>query len=188
MLICKKLITRAEFYEFIQRPQNATRAFELIEGEMVEKMPSFGYVSGIGARFTTFIGVYLLNNDIAHITDAQGGYDIDDENTLVPDVGIILKSRQAELPVDAYIPIPPDSVIEVVSPSDLKDPKNRIEKKLKKYQDAGVPLIWYAFYDRKEVEVYRRDHPKQIYGINDTLDADDILPGFKLAVADIFPK
>src|SRR5262245_14012549 len=107
MLIGKKVHSKAEFYAYIELPQNARKTFELIDGEIVEKMPTFGYSSGVGARITTFIGMYLLKNDIAFFTDAQGGYDIDDENTLAPDVGVILKSRQSALPNDRYVPIAP---------------------------------------------------------------------------------
>jgi len=188
MLISKTLHTKAEFYTFIDLPQNVDKTFELIGGEIIEKMPTFGYSSGVSARLTTFIGMYLLKNDIAHMTDAQGGYDIDDENTLVPNIGVIRESRQPELPTDSYIPLVPDFVIEVVSQSDLKDPKNRIEKKLKKYRELGVRLIWYVYPGRKEVEGYKLGQMKLALGISDTLDGGDVLPDFMLPVRDIFPQ
>ena len=187
MLIDKKAYTKTEFYEFIQLPKHAGRVFELIDGEIWEKMPTFGYSSGTGARVTTFIGMYLLNNDIAHFTDAQGGYDIDDENTFAPDIGVILKSRLAKLPIDRFVPLVPDFVVEVVSPSDQKAHKERIEKKLNKYIEAGVSLIWYIYPDRREVEVYKRGEPMRIVGIDGVLDGGDVLPNFSLPVRDIFP-
>lgn len=187
MLIDKKTHTKVEFYEFIRQPQHAEHTYELIDGEICEKMPTFGYGSGTGARVTTFIGMYLLNHDIAHFTDAQGGYEIDQENTFAPDVGIILKSRLAQLPPDQYVPLVPDFVVEVVSSSDLKAHKNRIEKKLHKYIEAGVSLIWYVYPERKEVEVYKHGQPKQVVGVDGILDGGDVLPGFTLPVRDIFP-
>lgn len=33
------MVTEAEFEAFIQRPENADRLFELINGEIVEKVP-----------------------------------------------------------------------------------------------------------------------------------------------------
>ena len=188
MLIDKQQQTKIEFYKFINLSQNVSRIFELLDGEIVEKMPTFGYSSGLGARITTFIGMYLLNNNIAHLTDAQGGYEIDNQNTLAPDVGVILKSRQPELPSDSFIPLAPDFVVEVVSASDLKDPENRIEKKLRKYREAGVALIWYVYYERQAVDVYRKGQAKQVFGIDDTLDGGDVLPNFSLKVRNIFGK
>lgn len=186
MLISKALYTKAEFYKFLDLPQNAGKVFELINGEIVEKMPNFGYSSGVSARFLTFIGMYLLKNDIAHLTDAQGGYDIDAENTLAPDAGVGLKSRLSALPTDSFIPVVPDLVVEVVSQSDLDNPKERIEKKLNKYLQAGVRLIWYAYPMRREVEVHQPGQPVQVFGIDDTLDGGEDLPGFTLPVHDIF--
>jgi Uma2 family endonuclease len=187
MLIGKKLHTKAEFYEFIHLPQNAHKIFELINGEIVEKMPSFGYSSGIGARITTYIGIYLLQHPIAHFTDAQGGYDVDDESTLVPDIGVILKSRQATLPKDSFIPLVPDLAVEVVWQSDLKDPKNRIEKKVNKYREVGIPILWYFYPENRQVIVYKRGQEPQMLGIDGVLDGGNVLPGFTLKVRDIFP-
>ncbi len=188
MLIARKVYTKAEFYDFIRQPQNVDRVFELIDGEIVEKMPSFGYSSGLGARMTTFIGMYLLEHDIAHLTDAQDGYEIDDENALAPDIGLVLKSHLPELPDDSFVPMRPDLVVEVVSVSDLKDPDNRIEKKLQRYISAGVPLIWYLFPEREQVEVHKKGEPKQVMGLDDMLDGGEILPGFTLSVRKIFGK
>jgi Uma2 family endonuclease len=186
MFVGKKIGSKSAFYHFIALDENADRVFELIAGEIVEKMPSFGYTSSIGARLTTFVGMYLLNNPIAHMTDAQGGYDLDDETTLVPDIAVILKSRQPTLPTDSYIPQAPDFAIEVVSQSDLKNPTERIDRKIEQYRKAGVPLFWYVYYNRREVDVHRKGQPKQTFGIEDTLDAGDVLPGFQVKVRDIF--
>lgn len=185
MLIGKKPVTADEFYQFVT--QHPDKVYERIEGEIVEKMPSFGRSSAVGARLTTLVGMHLLANPIAHLTDAQGGYDIDDDDTFAPDIGVILKSRLPELPVDRFIPLAPDFVIEVVSQSDLKDPHNRIDKKLRKYQNAGVSLIWYVYPERREVKVYRQGQPPQIASIDSTLDGGDTLPRLTIRVRDIFP-
>lgn len=185
MLIRKQQVTTEEFYQFVT--QHSDRVYERIEGEIVEKMPSFGRSSAVGARLTTLVGIHLLTNPIAHLTDAQGGYDIDDEDTFAPDIGVILKSRLSQLPVDRFIPLAPDFVIEVVSQSDLKDPHNRIEKKLHKYQAVGVSLIWYVYPERREVEVFRQGHSVQVATVEDMLDGADVLPDLSIRVHDIFP-
>jgi hypothetical protein len=111
------------------------------------------------ARFAILLGIHLLKHPIAHITDAQGGYDIDDDNNYSPDVGIILKSRLPELPVDS-----------------LRE----------RYLKAGVKLLWYAYPQRKEVEVHRPDQPVEVIDINGVLDASPVLPNCLINVADVF--
>lgn len=185
MLIRKKL-DRAEFYRLLDLPENADNIFDLIDGEMVEQPPRFGFASAVSARLAGLFGLYLLNHPVAHITDAQGGYELDDENTLIPDVGIILKSHLAEVPDDQFIPMPPDIAVEVVSKSDLEKRKERIDKKLIAYRAAGVPLTLYVYPDRREVEVYRPGQSMQIVGVDGVIDCGDVLPGFMLRVGETF--
>lgn len=40
--------------------------------------------------------------------------------------------------------------------------------------------------DDKQVEIYHMGHHPRVLGIDDVLDAPDLLPNFKLAVKDIF--
>jgi Uma2 family endonuclease len=158
MLIAKRS-DNAAFRDWMQRAENRDTQYELINGKMVEIMPSFEQSSGISARFAILLGIHLLKHPIAHITDAQGGYDIDDDNNYAPDVGIILKSRLPELPVDS-----------------LRE----------RYLKAGVKLLWYAYPQRKEVEVHRPDQPVEVIDINGVLDASPVLPNCLINVADVF--
>jgi Uma2 family endonuclease len=41
--------------------------------------------------------------------------------------------------------------------------------------------------ERKRVEVYAPGHPVRKLGVEDTLDGGTVLPGFRLAIKEIFP-
>lgn len=120
-----KVYTSAEFWNFVNLPENAGRFFELIDGEIVEVMASNPAASEVGGDIFVAIKLWLKQNPIARATPADGGCDIDDENTFAPDIAVILKSRQEKFPREGFNKIPPDFVVEVVSPSDLKDPFER---------------------------------------------------------------
>lgn len=169
--------TSREFAEFVNLPENADQLFERINGEIITVSPSFPFGSSVAVRFICFIMDYLLEHDIAHVTEGQGGYDISDEDTFAPDVGVILKSRLPELPDDQFCPIPPDVASEVVSESDLK------------YKTAKIPLLWYTYtYPKtRTLDVYAYGEFIRTAGIDDTLDGGDVLPGFTLKVREIFP-
>jgi Uma2 family endonuclease len=188
MIAQKQLIHQREFYEINALDEYADKNLELINGEIVEKMPSFGYSSTFGVQIGALLKHYLWQNPIAHVTDAQGGYDIDDLNTFAPDIGVVLKSRLAAIPRDRFIPVIPDIVFEVVSASDLEKPADRIERKLAVYQVARVPLIVYVYPERLECEVYEPDQPMRVLGMDDTLDCGAVLPGFTLEVKDVFAE
>src|SRR5262245_7155912 len=90
-----KLYSIEEFDAFVSLPENHERLFEYIGGEIVEVV-SNPYSSKIGSLLNTYIGVYLLQNDIEHLTGADGGYMVSGER-YIPDVGFISYTKQTEL-------------------------------------------------------------------------------------------
>lgn len=181
-------LTSREFWDFINRPENANRFFERINGEIVEYGASYPYFSEIAANICAHVGIYLLKYDIGHLTGEDGGYDVADDDTFAPDVAFILYERQENLPYYGFATTYPDFAVEIVSPSDLNDPKNRIQRKLDTYLAIPVPLLWMVYPERKEVEIYENGQKIRTATENDTLDGGKILPGFQLKVANMFPK
>ena len=84
-----------------------------------------------------------------------------------------------------YIPVPPDLALEVRSPS---DEPGEIVKKLELYRRAGVPLVWWVNPATRTVDVYRNGQLVATLGEGDVLDGEDILPGFRLPVDEIFAE
>ena len=182
MVVQKKTYTAEEFDEWARLPDNADRRLELIGGEIIE-VPSNPYSSSVASRINTYIGMYLLQNDIGHLTGEGGGYMVSGER-YAPDVAVISRQRQPELVREGYNPNPPDLAVEVVSPTDSE--KNLLIK-VANYLAAGT-LVWVVYPDVKEVEVYRPGQPVLILDETGTLDGGHALPGFRLNVRDIFPE
>lgn len=172
--------TVAEFEEFVALPENEDRLFEYIGREIVE-VPSNPYSSKIGMRFGRHVGNFVDERDLGHVTGEAGGYWVSGER-YAPDVAYISKKRQSELVQEGYNPIAPDLAIEVFSPSDSE---KKLRIKLANYLAAGT-VVWVAYPETREVEVYIPGQPYQVVGIDGTLDGGTVLPGFKLAVRDIF--
>lgn len=181
MAIQKKTYTYAEYTELTHAPENADRILELVDGEIVEQMPSFT-PSKIAARISYYVTQYNITHNIGYVTGADGGYVMSDDNTFIPDVGYIAKVR---LPVEPEreVPVPPDLAVEVKSPTDSK---RMLRQKAEKYLYFGTKLVWLIFPDDQIVEVYYLDEDVQTYGQDATLDGKDILPGFTLPVQKIF--
>ena len=82
-----------------------------------------------------------------------------------------------------YLEVPPDLVVEVVSPSDrLSD----AAEKAWMWISYGVGLAWIIHPEDRTVDVYRAGAPVETLTENDVLDGDPALPGFSCAVRDIF--
>ncbi|MCC7451806.1 MAG: Uma2 family endonuclease [Anaerolineae bacterium] len=182
MTVQPRLYTAEEFERFVALPENADKTFELIGGEIVE-VPSNPYSSKIAMRFGRHIGNFVDEHDLGHVTGADGGYKVSGER-YAPDVGFIAKSRQAELPdYEGCNPLAPDLAVEVVSPSDSQE---QLLTKVANYLAAGM-LVWVAYPAKKQVGVYAPGQPALILDVNGTVDGGTVLPGFKLAVKDLFP-
>jgi len=82
------------------------------------------------------------------------------------------------------IPVAPDLVIEVHSPSDNLE---LIQDKIEAYLEAGVRLVWSIFMPQKFVAVYKHDQPEaELLGLKDQLEGGEVLAGFSMALSKLF--
>lgn len=82
---------------------------------------------------------------------------------------------------DSFPPIAPDFVIELVSPSDLRNQRYEdLQQKMQEYLDNGVRLGWLLEPKAKTVEIYRQGQTVEILQNPKTLSDEDVLPGFVL--------
>jgi Uma2 family endonuclease len=182
MVVQEKRYTLAEYRAFCELPQNKNRLFELIGGEIVEKMASFKS-SRLALRIAHLLGNYLDLNGIGYLTGADGSYILSEDTTFMPDVGYISKQRLPQEP-EREVEGPPDLAVEVKSPTDSK---RELRLKAEDYIRFGTKMVWLVFPDEKRIEVYVPGEDVRELGINHTLDGGDVLPGFTLPVRDIFP-
>ncbi len=186
MQVTDKLYTTDEFREFENRPENAAKNFELINGAMVE-MPSVTPLHAwmafqIGYLIRAFFGI----NDIGSVFGDSTDYDLVPGLTLRPDASFVSKAKMPKFP--KRFNFAPDIAVEVVSPSNtLKEMQTKVEA----FIQYGSQLVWVIYSDDKTVRAYRPSGDGQI--IFQTLTADEMLdggaalPGFSVKVNDIFP-
>ena len=174
--------TVEEFDQLCVQPENAEKSLEYIGGEIVEVV-SNNYASAVAARILIKIGIYVENRNLGYVTGADGGYQVSGER-YIPDVAFISAAKQPKPSHDAYNPNPPDLAIEVLSPTDIPDV---VRLKIANYLAADT-LVWVVSPETKTVEVYTPGQPAKRLGIDGELSGMDVLPGFILAVKDIFPE
>ncbi len=181
MSVQEKRYTLQDLHEIESRPENADRIFELIDGEIIEKVPSFK-PSMIAATLIVTIQPFVKQHQLGFVTGADGGYIMNDEgNVFDPDVGFISKLRMPQMPEREAL-VPPDFAIEVKSPTDRK---RDMRLKAEKYLRFGTTMVWLVFPDEQQVEVYVRDQDVQTLGVDDEVDQYEVIPGISLAVRDV---
>ena len=108
----------------------------------------------------------------------------DPDTVLGPDISYFSKER---LPLDVDIPgyaeVPPELVVEVVSPSDSV---REVAGKASMWIGGGVQLVWVVWPETRMIEVYRPNLPVTTLRETDTLTGEDVIPQFTVTVKDIF--
>jgi Uma2 family endonuclease len=61
-----------------------------------------------------------------------------------------------------------------------------IEGKLFDYLDAGTQMVWLVFPRTQTITVYRSLKDIRIFTVDDTIDCEELLPGFSVAVKELF--
>ncbi len=101
-----------------------------------------------------------------------------------PDVAFVTRERIEKLadPTAAFSG-PPDLAIEVLSPSNAAA---SMHAKVADYLAAGTRQVWLVDPARETVTVYRSLLSPAVYRGDDVLDGEDVVPGFRVRVADLF--
>jgi Uma2 family endonuclease len=181
-MVQTRRLTVEEFERLAEQPENRDKRLEYIGGDVIEVV-SNSYASLVAVRISARIQLFVEDRKLGYVTGADGGFMVSNER-YIPDVGFIGKQKQPEPPRVSWIPKPPDLVVEVLSPTDAPEV---VRIKIVNYLHAGV-TVWLVNPDRRQIEIYIPGEMAKSIGIEDTLDGGDVLPGFRLAVKDIFPE
>jgi Uma2 family endonuclease len=179
----EKLFTVDDLWELSH--DGSARRRELVKGTLIEMAPAGGLHGIIAMRLGRYLSAYVDEHDLGYVTAAETGY-ILTENPLTvraPDVGFIAKSRMPSPIPPRYIPLAPDLVVEVVSPGDTA---KEIQDKALDYLRAGTSLIWVVYPESQTANSFSPTGTMQLIEGEGTLDGGEVLPGFRLALHDVF--
>jgi Uma2 family endonuclease len=178
----KRLYTVAEFETL---PEVEER-YELIDGRLVEKPMSAHPHGRIVQRLNRAITLFDPEEALGEIAQ-EVSTQLDKKNAPLPDLSFWKAERKPTLS-EKTAPRP-DLAVEVLSPHDLASKKRleEVRSKIRKYQAVGVTLIWVINPKEKIVEVYHTGQVEPLtLGVDDQLEAEDVIPGFKMPVVDLF--
>ena len=159
---------------------------ELVRGELTTMPPTNDEHGARTGRITLRIGDFVDRNDLGVFFGAETGFVIDRQPDTVraPDFAFVCKERMAKQGLTGkFYPAAPDLAVEVLSPSDSH---SEVMEKIDEWLTAGTRLVWVVDPAKKTVGVYAPNHQPRILKKTDQLDGEQVLPGFSLAVAEIF--
>jgi Uma2 family endonuclease len=183
MMVREQLIDAETFFEIAHLAENEERRLELEDGVIVDMGSSTRLNTVTGSRINHFLNAWVLPRKLGFVTGADGGYKLAIGRVRRPDTAFMSAARAGAL-VGVDFDGAPDLAVEVVSPDE------DIFKKAREYLNAGARIVWAVYAEEQTVYVMRLDAQGTLtsvpFGINDTLDGGDVLPGFTLPVRDIF--
>jgi Uma2 family endonuclease len=181
-----KLLTAEEFYEFVIRPENADRRFELVRGEVIEEMSLPGDLHCVVCSNVDYtLGGYLRQVKRGRVLCNDPGVVLEREPDTVrgPDVAYFPTSPKLAELNPKWIEETPALAVEVLSPNDRP---GKVTRKVKDYLKSGVKMVWVVDPEERNVTVYRPGTDLEVFDLTQHLDGGDALPGFRCAVADFF--
>ncbi len=182
--VSEKLYTVEEFLK-LEWPDDDDNEYELIGGRIVARGSTSGKHGEIVFRLSSFLGNYLQTNPIGRGFVEASCFlgQLEGINYVKPDVCFV-QAERIPAKFRGPIPVAPDLVVEVWSPSDSTE---IIQDKIEAYQAAGVKLIWSVYILHKFVIVHQLGQERRAFlELDDELDGQDVLPGFKLKVNTLF--
>jgi Uma2 family endonuclease len=139
----------------------------------------------LGTILTTILNNFVLPRNLGAVFGASAPMQMHQGNVRLPDASFITAERWAEYLErrPAVAPFAPDFAIEVLSRSNTRA---EMDLKRREYFASGTRLVWEITVRRRTVTVYTGFRKSTRRTIGDTLDGGDVLPDFRLPVADLF--
>jgi Uma2 family endonuclease len=181
----EQLLTAEEFHDWVHRPENVNRWFELERGKVIELPPPVKRHGVVAANLTRLLGNYPVARNQGYVTSNDSGVILERDPDTVrgPDVAVYEDAQDYSELHPKYGEVPPRLAVEVLSPNDRAD---RVMRKLTDYLRTGVLLVWLVDPEIQTVTVYRKDKGPETLNDQQELTGGDILPGFHCRVADLF--
>jgi Uma2 family endonuclease len=160
--------------------------YELVEGELIRMAPAGAEHGKVTVKITGPLFTHVAANDLGTVYAAETGFKLhsDPDTVRAPDVAFVSKAR-VELvgTTRGYWVGAPDLAIEVVSPGDTV---REVEEKVREWLEAGARMVLVVSPRLRTITVYRSLTDINVFTEKDTLDGDDVVPGFRLAVVEVF--
>ena len=175
--------------ELLAMPDDGYR-YELVRGELVKRLYAGMRYANATMRITLSLYRHLGEDALAMTYPADTGFQIETnpDHVRAPCVAFVGQERMRLVEnddpnCDRYFPGPPDLAVEVVIPSDTYF---YIENKVADWMNAGAGMVVVVNADLRTVRVHHSLTNSVLLTESDTLDGGDVVPGWRMDVADIF--
>lgn len=165
--------------ELLQLPDDGFR-YELVRGEL-RKMSPTGFEHGdVESEIGLSLRAHAKKHRLGKVVVGDVGFRIgrNPDTVLGPDVAFVRSERVVK--TRKFFEGPPDLAVEVVSPGDSY---TEVEEKAADWLRAGTLAVIVVDPVRQSVRIHRAG---EIVDVADAISVDDVVPGWRLPLAEIF--
>ena len=171
--------------QLFQMPDDGFR-YELVRGEL-KKMTPAGFKHGrLVVNLTVPLGAFVKQNRLGVVLGAETGFRLasNPDTVLAPDIAFIKQERLTLAgETEKFWLGAPDLVVEVLSPSDTV---YEVEEKVATWLSSGTKMVWVVNPKLRRIHVHCSGASVQTLAESDVLHGQDVIPGFRLDVAELF--
>jgi Uma2 family endonuclease len=160
------------------------RICELVDGVLVEKAMGFKE-SLLAMEISRFLHSFIRKNDLGIVLGADATFRIMPSLVRIPDVAFVSWESLPgeEVPEDPIPDLTPDLAIEVLSKGNTR---KEMERKLWEYFEGGARVVWLVQPKTQTAEIYSSPTDCRHIPKNGVLEAEGLLPDFKLPLRKLF--
>ena len=169
------------FFQFCQLNRDV-RIELTADSEIVIMPPTGGETGSRNVRLTAQVARWADEDGSGVVFDSSTGFTLPSGAVRSPDVAWVARQRLAGLSAQQkrrFLPLCPDFVIELCSPSDSPA---YVQRKMEEYQANGARLGWMIDPDRRQVAIYHTEGRVEWLERPAEIAGDPVLPGFVLAL------
>jgi Uma2 family endonuclease len=171
--------------DLLRMPDDGFR-YELVKGELKKMAPAGHWHGRVTINITTPLAQHVRAHNLGTVYAAETGFKLASDPDVVraPDVAFIRRERVEEVGnIEGYRPGAPDLAVEMVSPSySYTD----VQEKVFDWLEAGTRMVLLIIPRKQAVIVYRSLTDIITLTENDTIDGGDVVPGWTMAVGEVF--
>ncbi len=157
---------------------------ELVDGEVREEMPPRPEHGRIAGEVFFRIRLWLEETGLG-VAGVEGGFILrrDPDRVRSPDVWFLSHERLKEVAREGFYEGAPDLAVEVVSRGEEAE---GVLAKVLDYLGGGAKAVWLVYPELQAVEVYGGRGEGRLLRPGEVLEGGEALPGFRLALKDLF--
>jgi Uma2 family endonuclease len=181
----QRLFTAADLAAMPTRVPSGDVSFELHHGRLVALSPPGATHGHLQNCIGTALGVQgeqkglgRAYGEVAIVLERKPDHIVGADNAFIAS-----RSLPARESPEGYLETIPELVVEIRSKNDTA---KEIATKVSDYIKAGVLVVWVADSEVACVMEHRPNNQPKVYHKTDSLACDDIIPGFRLTLAELF--